>query len=105
MMPVAMFLIEIAAWGRTPPGWVRYRAGERCSGHLSVALAESKRLNTRTTNARKHAAVFRGTDFRKHGASKNQILVIVPWTYDLETDGKGRPPEQKDFQALAYWTS
>src|SRR6266699_3666684 len=77
VMPVAMFLIEIAAWGRTPPDWSVTVPESVAPATWAWAVTESKGLNTRTTNARKHATVFVERILENMGASKNRWIVII----------------------------
>jgi len=58
VMPVAMFLIEIAAWGRTPPDWSVTVPESVAPATWAWALAASKGLNTTAANTRKQAALF-----------------------------------------------
>jgi hypothetical protein len=99
-----MFLIEIAAWGRTPPDWSVTVPESVAPTTWACTVAGSKGLDTRAANARKHAAVL-VVRIIENMAPPESITVFVPGAYDLKSDGKGLPPEQRDFQAFAYWTS
>jgi hypothetical protein len=98
--PGIEFLYRELGLGNNRAGFVRDRAGERCSGHLSVNGCRKPEAKYKNYEREKTYNSLCGTDFRKHGASRSRLLVFVPGAYDLKSDGKGRPPEPQDFLKL-----
>src|SRR5260370_21771448 len=103
-MPVAMFLIEIAAWGTNPPDWSVTVPESVAPATWALAVVK-KVMNTTETNARKHAAVFVERILENMGASKNRWIVTILTCIRSRDQWKGPASRPQRFPSSFYCTS